>query len=95
MWDNINYIINKKRPSSHIEQISVSNKKYLQPSSIVNHLNNYFCNVDSDHATCLPKANRHFKSYLTQYKEKFGFTQRSEVEMFLLIENFDSKNLLV
>ena len=60
--------------SSHIEEISVNNKKYHQPSSIANHLNNYFCNVASDLATSLPKSNRHFKSYLTQYKEKFSFT---------------------
>ena len=26
MWDNINYIINKKRPNSHIEEISVNDK---------------------------------------------------------------------
>ena len=92
MWDNINYIINKKRPSSHIEKISVNNiKKYHQPSSIANHLNNYFCNVASDLATSLPKSNRHFKSYLTQYKEKFSFTQVSEVEVFLLLENLNRK----
>ena len=85
MWDNINYIINKKRPSSHIEEISVNNKKYHQPFSIANHLNNYFCNVASDLAISLPKSNRHFKSYLTQYKEKLSFTQVSEVEVFLLL----------
>ena len=90
MWDTINYIINKKRPSSHIEEISVNNK-YHQPSSIANHLNNYFCNVASDLATCLPKSNRHFKSYLTQCKEKLSFTQVSEVEVFLFLENLDRK----
>ena len=62
MWDNINYIINKKRPSSYIEGISVNNKKYHQPSSIANHLNNFFSNVASDLATSQPKSNRHFKS---------------------------------
>ena len=29
MWDNINFIINTKRPSSRIEEISVNNKKYI------------------------------------------------------------------
>ena len=91
MWHNINYIIKKKRPSSHIEEIPVNNKKYHQPSSIANHLNNYFGNVASDLATSLPKSNRHLKSYLTQYKEKFSFTQVSEVEVFLLLENLDRK----
>lgn len=26
VWDNIKYIINKKRPNSHIEKISVNDK---------------------------------------------------------------------
>ena len=91
MWDNINYIINKKRPSFHVEEIAVNNK-YHQPASIANHLNSYFCNVASDFATSLPKSNRHFRSYLTQYKEKRSFTQNSEVEVFLLLENLDTKN---
>ena len=54
-------------------------------------MNSYFCNVASALATSLPKSNRHFKSYLTQYKEKFSFTQVSEVEVFLLLENLDRK----
>lgn len=41
MWDNINYIINKKRPNCHIEEISVNDKQYRQPSSIANTLDNY------------------------------------------------------
>ena len=83
-----NYIINKKRPNSHIEEISVNDKQYRQPSSIgANALNNYFCNVASDLATSLPKSNRHCRSYLTKYRNKFEFTQiseLSEVEVFLL-----------
>ena len=54
-------------------------------------MNNYFCNVASDLATFLPKSNRHFKSYLTQCKEKFSFTHISEVEVFLLLENLNRK----
>ena len=52
-------------------------------------------NVASDLATSLPKSNRHFESYVTQYQEKLSFTQVSEVEVFLLLENLDrKKNLL-
>ena len=89
--DNTNFPIFQHQENGHIEEISVNNKKYHQPSSIANHLNNYFCNVASDLATSLPKSNCHFKSYLTQYKEKFSFTQVSEVEVFLLLENLDRK----
>ena len=70
-----NYIINKKRLNSHIDEISVNDKQYRQPSSIANALNNYFCNVASDLATSLPKSNRHNKSYLTKYRNKFKFTK--------------------
>ena len=31
MWDNVNLIINKKRPSSYIEKLNVDDKCYLQP----------------------------------------------------------------
>ena len=48
-------------------------------------------NVASDLATSLPKSNRHFESYVTQYQEKLSFTQVSEVEVFLLLENLDRK----
>lgn len=52
-------------------------------------------NVASDLATSLPKSDRHFESYVTQYQEKLSFTQVSEVEVFLLLENLDrKKNLL-
>ena len=44
-------------------------------------------------ATSLPKSNRHYKSYLTQYKNKFKFTQISKVEVFLLLGNLDGKKL--
>ena len=91
MWDNINYIINKKRPNSHIERISANNKLYHQPSSIANALNNHFCNVASDLASALPKPNCHYRSYLTRYKNKFSFSKVSEVEVFLLLENLDKK----
>ena len=52
-------------------------------------MNNYLCNVASELATS--KSSRHLKSYLTQYKEKLSFTQVSEAEVFLLLENLDRK----
>ena len=91
MLDNINYIINKIRPNSHVERISANNKLYHQPSSIANALNNHFCNVASDLASALPKPNRHYRSYLTRYINKFSLSKVSEVEVFLLLENLDKK----
>ena len=41
MWDNINFIINKRRPSSNIDKLQVDDKQYLQPTSISNVINNY------------------------------------------------------
>ena len=40
-------LINKKRPSSHIEKLQVDNKQYEQPLTISNCRNNFFCNVPS------------------------------------------------
>ena len=54
MWDNNNLLINKKRPSSHIEKLLMGNKQYQQPLSITNCLNNFFCNVPSILASQLP-----------------------------------------
>ena len=44
MWDNINLLINKKRPSSHTEKLQMDDKQYEQPLSISNCLNTFFCN---------------------------------------------------
>ena len=45
MWDNVNLIINKKRPSSNIDNLKVKDKNLQQPSSISNAINRYFCNI--------------------------------------------------
>ena len=58
MWDNVNLIINKKRPSSNIDNLKVKDKKLQQPSSISNVINRYFCNVPTELASKLPKADR-------------------------------------
>jgi len=42
MWDNINSLINKKQPSSHIEKLQVDNKQSVQPITIANCLNDFF-----------------------------------------------------
>ena len=57
MWDNINLLINKKRPSSHIGKFLMGNKQY-EPLSISNCLNNFFCNFPSILASQLPKSNK-------------------------------------
>ena len=36
MWDYINLLRNKKRPSSHTEKQQVNNKRYEQPLTISN-----------------------------------------------------------
>ena len=48
MWDNVNLIINKKRPSSNIDNLKVKDKNLQQPSSISNAINRYFCNVPTE-----------------------------------------------
>ena len=91
MWDNINLLINKKRPSSHIEKLQVENKQYEQPSTISNCLNNFFCNIPLTLASQLPKTGRNATTYLSQKQKKFCFSQVSEIEVLLLLESLDTK----
>ena len=91
MWDNINLIINKKRPSSIIDNLQVNGKSFHQPASISNAINKYFCNVPTELASSLPKADRHFASFMKGKKCMFRFTKVSEVEVFLLLESIDCK----
>ena len=86
MWDNINLLINKKRPSSHIEKLQVDNKQYVQPITIANCLNDFFVL-----AAQLPKSDKSATSYLSQKQKQFRFAQVSEIEVFLLPESLDTK----
>ena len=69
MWDNINLLINKKRPGSHTEKLQVENK---QPFTISNRLNNFFCNVPSTLASQLPKTDRSATSHFSQKQKKIS-----------------------
>ena len=71
MWNNVNLIINKKRPSSNIDNLKVHDKNLQQPASISSTLNKYFCEVPTCFASKLPKANRHFSSYMKREKMHF------------------------
>ena len=81
MWDSVNLIINKKRPSSNIDNLKVKDKN-LQ--SISNAINRYFCNVPTELASKLPKADRHFSTYMRRKKSAFRFAQVNEIEVYLL-----------
>ena len=91
MWDNINLIVNKRRPSSNIEKLQHDGKQYHQPFSISYVLNKYFCDVPFYLASKLPKSNCHFTSYLQQKKCSFCLETVNEFEVFLLLENLDGK----
>ena len=91
MWDNVNLIINKKRPSSNTDNLKVKDKNLQQPSSISNAINRYFCNVPTELASKLPKADRHFSTYMRRKKSTFRFAQVNEIEVYLLLESIDTK----
>ena len=91
MWDNVNLIINKKRPSSNIDNLKVTDKNLQQPSSISNFINRYFCNVPTELASKLPKADRHFSTYMRRKKSTFRFAHVNEIEVYLLLESIDTK----
>ena len=91
MWDNINFIINKRRPSSHIDKLHIDDREYLQPNSISNVINKYFCNIPNRLASKLPKSSRHFGSFLKSTRSKFCFRLMHEIEVFLILDNLDGK----
>ena len=91
MWDNINFIINKKHPSSNIDKLQVSNKQYHHSASISNALNKFFGDIPTKLASKFPKSNHHFTSYLRQNKSKFCFRPANEIEVFPLLENLDGR----
>ena len=91
MWDNIDLLINKKRPSSHIEKIETDNKQYQQPLTTSDCLNKFFCNIPSTLGPKLSKSDRNATSYLSQKTEIFQSSKISEIEVFLILENLDRK----
>ena len=72
MWDKGNLIINKKGPSSNIDNLKVKDKNLQQPSSISNAINRYFCNVPTELASKLPQADRYFSTYMRRKNQPFA-----------------------
>ena len=70
--------------------LQVDNKRYEQPLTISNCLNEFFCNVPSTLAAQLPKSHKSATSYLSQRRKQFRFAQVSEIEVFLLLESLDT-----
>ena len=84
MWDNINVIINKKRSSSNIEKLQVNDENFEQLFSISNAINKYFCGIQAELASKLPKLHHRSPSYERVIRV-------NEVEVFLLLESIDIK----
>ena len=91
MWDNINVIMNKKRPSSNIEKLQVNDKNFEQPFSISYAINKYFCGVPAELASKLPKSNHCSSSNMHRKKESFCVIRVNIVEVLLLLESIDIK----
>lgn len=98
IWDNLNLIINIRPPPSNIDNLKVKDKNLQQPSLIPNAIffkekNRYrcFCNVPTEHASKLPKADHHFSTYMTRKKSTFRFAQEKETQVYLLLESIDTK----
>ena len=87
MCDNVNLIINKKRPSSNIDNLKVKNKDIQHPSSISNAINRYFCNVPTELASKLPKADRHYSTYMKRKKSTFRFAEVNDTKKSFAYDN--------
>ena len=96
MWDNINVIVNERRPSSNIEKLQHDGKQYHQPFSISNVLNKYFRDIGVYLASKLPKSNRYFTSYLQQKKNPVSVLKQSmRLKFFYFLKVLTVKNRLV
>ena len=89
MWDNNNVIINKKRSSSNTEKLQVNDENFEQLFSISNAVNNYFCGIQAELASKLPKSHHRSSSYEHRKKETFRVIRVNEVEVFFLLEGID------
>ena len=65
--DKVNHIINKNRPSSNIDNLTVKDKNLQQPSSLSNAFNMYFCSAATELASKL-KVDRHLSTYMKRKK---------------------------
>ena len=95
MWDNINLIVNKRRPSSNIEKLQHDDKQYHQPFSISNVLNKYFRDIPFYLASKLPKSNCHFTSYLQKKNPVYVSKQSMRLKFFYFLKILMVKNRLV
>ena len=86
MWDN-NLIVNRKQPSSKIDNLKVKDKYLQQPSSLSNAINKYLCNVLTELASKLPEADRQFSTYVERKNSTFRFAKVNEVEVYLLLDS--------
>ena len=86
MWDN-NLIINRKQPSSKIDNLKGKNKNLQQPSSLSNATNKYLSNVLTELASKLPEADRQFSTYVKWKNSTFRFAKVNEVEVYLLLDS--------
>ena len=86
MCDN-NLIINRKQPSSKIDNLKVKDKNLQQPSSLSNAINKYLCNVLTELASKLPEADRQFSTYVKRKNSTFRFAKVNEVEVYLLLDS--------
>ncbi|RMX57708.1 hypothetical protein pdam_00005005 [Pocillopora damicornis] len=77
MWDNINVIINKKRSSSNIEKLQVNDENFEQLFSISNAINKYFCGIQAELASKLPKSHHRSSSYEYRKKETFRLQNKA------------------
>ena len=95
MWDNINLIDNKRRPSSNIEKLQHDDKQYHQLFSISNVLNKYFRDIPFYLASKLAKSNCHFPSYLQQKKSSFCLETVKRLKFLYFLKILTVKNRLV
>ena len=81
----MNLLLNDLTPTLEIY------KQFNQPLSIAHTFNNYFCNTESELASALPKSSYPCECYVNNNGHKLKFSAISEAEVFLLLDQLDTK----
>lgn len=73
MWDNVNFIINKKWLFLNIDNLKVKDKDFQYLFLILNVINRYFCNVLIEFVLKLLKVDCYYLIYMKRKKLIFCF----------------------
>ena len=94
VWSNLNSIVNSrhnKKGRTIITKLNINDQIIKDPSNIVNHFNDYFCNVGNNLSKLLPSGVYNYEHYLNNPSpNSFVCDSVSFNELFNIITNLNN-----